>query len=631
MVKKFELIKKIEWPSWMPVILAFLGALLYLIQAVIYAHTTVTSLDEGSYLLKGILYLRGVYEPFEPYGPLTNKAPFAFLIPGFAEYLFGPGLRTGRFFSIFLGLLTVLGVWITSRHWAGKWIAAGTVWVFALSPVIIRIHSVAVSEVIIACMLTWMCVCVLGEDRRLWQIILGSIFASLAVLTRQNMAPVLPLLVLYVFWQHGKKKGIWSFVTAALVFLAVHAYYWPNILTIWAPWLPDGLTPFLDPFRLPKDALTIWDPSIDIWNRTVAFFQGIRYHFIPVVGSIFALALWSRPRDWKTASPPGAVPAMRAAVFLALLYFILFTMHAWAAVASQYESYSCVYCFANYLAFFDPLGILLLVIVLSASWKRNPPRMIIIPVILLILVLSVGIGFSSFENVGSSILNMPVPRMRDGQFLPGTTLLVNLIKNKFGFELPVIKRYISSAIGLAAGFGILLIAFFISRRAQNVQNRSGFALIVLNSYLVIGMLLSPLLNAGGSQLHCNQDLLAANEQLGAYLARVIPPHSLVYWDGGLSFTPMVYVPNVRIFPPQINDGYAYKTGGDPDTLLRFGYWNSVLLTQWRDDADIFVIEDKRYSSWKDFLNPQEFEEYQKPSTAPSCNDGAGLRIFHRLP
>ncbi len=228
-------------------------------------------------------------------------------------------------------------------------------------------------------MLTWMCVCVLGEDRPLWQIILGSIFGVLAVLTRQNMAPVLPLLVLYVFWEHGKKKGIWSFATVALVFLAVHLYYWPNILTIWAPWLPDDLTPFLDPFRLPKDALTNWDPAIDVWNRTIAFFQGIRYHFIPVVGSIFALVLWSRPRDWKTA------PAMRAAVFLALLYFILFAMHAWAAVASQYESYSCVYCFANYLGFFDPLGILLLVIVLSASWKRNPSRAILIPVILLVI------------------------------------------------------------------------------------------------------------------------------------------------------------------------------------------------------------------------------------------------------
>jgi hypothetical protein len=51
----FEFFKERKWPSWMPAALAGVGALLYLIQAVIYAHTTVSSLDEGSYLIKGIL------------------------------------------------------------------------------------------------------------------------------------------------------------------------------------------------------------------------------------------------------------------------------------------------------------------------------------------------------------------------------------------------------------------------------------------------------------------------------------------------------------------------------------------------------------------------------------------------
>ena len=95
--------------------------------------------------------------------------------------------------------------------------------------------------------------------------------------------------------------------------------------------------------------------------------------------------------------------------------------------------------------------------------------------------------------------------------------------------------------------------------------------------------------------------------------------------------PMVYIPNVRFFPPQINDGYTYRIGGDSDTLFRFSHWNSELNDQWMDSADVFIIEAKRYSTWKEFLNPQEFEEYQKPITAPSCEDGAGLRIFHRLP
>lgn len=625
MIRKFEFLKNKEWPSWAPMVMAALGSLLYLIQATVYAHTTVPGLDEGSYLLKGILYLRGVYEPFQPYGPFTNKAPFAFLIPGFAQYIFGDGLRTGRFFFIFLGMLMLLGVWITARRWSGNWVAAGTVWVFALSSYVIKTYSVTVSEVVIACLLAWMCVCVLGDDRPLWQIILGSLLAALAVLTRQNMAPVLALLIPYIFWQHGKQKGIWAFVAGAAFFLAVHIYYWPNILTIWAPWLPENLTPFLDPFRMPEDATPIWDPSIDFWNRMNAFFQGIRYHFIIAVGSIFSLILWPRPRGWKSDS------GMRAAVFLALLYFILFSMHAWAALASQYESYSCVFCFSNYLSFFDPLGILLLVIVYSKSERRPVSRVMQIFIVLLILILYSGIGYSLFESIGRWVYNIPVPRMRDGQFLPGTTGLVDVLTQRFDLSLTIIKRIISSGIGLFVGIGFVLTTSYVWRRAKKSDDLPAFSYRLINSFFILGFVLAPIVNARGSRIECQQDLLAANEQLGAYLANITPPNSLVYWDGGLSVTPLVYVPNIRIFPPQINSGYTHWEGGDADTVYRLSHWNDELNEQWKDSADIFMIESKRYSSWKDFLNSGEFEEYQKPLISPSCVEGAEIRIFHRLP
>ena len=474
-MKKYPILENKKITSWAPEFLALLGVLLYFVQAWHYAHTTIPGLDEGSYLFKGYLYLHGIYEPFQPYGPLTNKAPLAFLIPGLAEYIFGAGLRTGRYFAIFLGLLAVLGTWITARRWVGRWLAAASVWVFALSPMIIKIHAITASEVIIACMLAWMCVFILAEERSLWQIVLGSILGTFAVLTRQNMVVVLPLLVLYVFWQHGKQKGIASFVTCAVVFLAFHIYYWPNILTIWAPWLPESLTPFLDPFRLPKEATPIWNPSIDFWNRTIAFFQGIRYHFIPVVGSIFALIFLSLQRDWKID------PAKRAAVFLALLYFILFALHAWAAVASQYESYSCVYCFTPYLTFFDPLGIILSVIIISVSWKHKQSRTINVLSILVVLVISVGIGLSSFDNVGAALLNLPVPRMRDGQFLSGTTALVDFITNKFGLALTLTKRYLASVLGLDCWTWRLV------DRIRNIaphERRSSLAL-VLPSYCLM--------------------------------------------------------------------------------------------------------------------------------------------------
>jgi Dolichyl-phosphate-mannose-protein mannosyltransferase len=609
-----------ELPSWLPLILAGVGAILYLIQAIIYAHTTVSSLDEGSYLIKGMFYLNGVYKPFEPYGPLTNKAPFAFLIPGIAEYLFGAGLRTGRYFSIFLGLLTILGVWITARRWTNTWLAALTVWVFALSPMIIKLHARAVSEVIIACILAWICVLVLDKERPLWQVILASALAAIAVFTRQNMAPILPFLILYTFWQHGKQKGLWAFAAGSFFFLAFHIFYWPRVMTIWAPWLPENLTPFLDPFRIPTDSVPIWDPNIDFWNRLNSFFQGLRYHFIPLLGGLFGLILLPPRADWRSA------PAMRAAVFLAVSYFVLAAMHGWAAIASQYESYSCVFCFSNYLGFFDPLGILFFVIAFAYAWNQNPNCVVKILSILVVLVVATGIGYSLFEQVGNGLLNLPiVPRVRSGGI--GFVAIVDALTQGLDMPLVQVKRWISSSLGFLVGFAVLLASLFVWKRAQ----RSNFTLTLVNSFLVAGFALSPVLHLGESRLDCNTDIIRDHEELGSYLASIIPAGSLVYWDGGNAYTPMIYVPKARIFPPQINDGYTFHIGGDPDVLYYFSHWNAELDARWRAEADIFIIEAKRYANWKDFLTPQEFQEFAKPTASPSCNEGAELRIFQRLP
>ncbi|MFM8367150.1 MAG: glycosyltransferase family 39 protein [Chloroflexota bacterium] len=609
-----------ELPSWLPLILAGVGAILYLIQAIIYAHTTVSSLDEGSYLIKGMFYLNGVYKPFEPYGPLTNKAPFAFLIPGIAEYLFGAGLRTGRYFSIFLGLLTILGVWITARRWTNTWLAALTVWVFTLSPMIIKLHARAVSEVIIACILAWICVLVLDKERPLWQVILASALAAIAVFTRQNMAPILPFLILYTFWQHGKQKGFWAFAAGSFFFLAFHVFYWPRVMTIWAPWLPENLTPFLDPFRIPTDSVPIWDPNIDFWNRLNSFFQGLRYHFIPLLGGLFGLILLPPRADWRSA------PAMRAAVFLAVSYFVLAAMHGWAAIASQYESYSCVFCFSNYLGFFDPLGILFFVIAFAYAWNQNPNRVVKILSILVVLVVATGIGYSLFEQVGNGLLNLLiVPRVRSGGI--GFVAIVDALTQGLDMPLVQVKRWISSSLGFLVSFAVLLASLFIWKRAQ----RSNFTLTLVNSFLVAGFALSPVLHLGESRLDCNTDIILDHEELGSYLVSIIPAGSLVYWDGGNAYTPMIYVPKARIFPPQINDGYTFHIGGDPDVLYYFSHWNAELDARWRAEADIFIIEAKRYANWKDFLTPQEFQEFAKPTASPSCNEGAELRIFQRLP
>ena len=60
----------------------------------------------------------------------------------------------------------------------------------------------------------------------------GSAAAALIVMTRENMLPVIPLFAILVFWQHGKKKGIQSITVMGVVFLGIHAIYYPEILRI---------------------------------------------------------------------------------------------------------------------------------------------------------------------------------------------------------------------------------------------------------------------------------------------------------------------------------------------------------------------------------------------------------------
>jgi hypothetical protein len=248
-------------------------------------------------------------------------------------------------------------------------------------------------------------------------------------------------------------------------------------------------------------------------------------------------------------------------------------------------------------------------------------------IIFLVVVTAVGIGFSLFEEVGDGLLNLQVPRFREGRFQPGTTALVDFLRYGFNLELVQIKRVISASLGALIGLGVFAAALLVWRSGRS----SRFAVVLANSFLIAGFLLSPLLNMGAGRRDCEQDIIAAHERLGAYMDEIIPPDSLVYWDGGNAFTPMVYVLDARIFPPQINNGYTYHIGGDPDELYYFSHWNEELDLRWRGEADIFIIEGKRFWEWKDFLSPESFYEFDAPADAPSCVAGSELRIFQRTP
>ena len=101
---------------WLTEGVAIIGGILYFVQSLRNAHGLDSILDEGAYLFKGYLFATGQYVPFQDYGLWTNKMPLSFLLPGYIQLVFGPGVRTGRYFAVFLGLLILFGLWLLAKR-----------------------------------------------------------------------------------------------------------------------------------------------------------------------------------------------------------------------------------------------------------------------------------------------------------------------------------------------------------------------------------------------------------------------------------------------------------------------------------------------------------------------------------
>ena len=581
--------------------LAVLGGILYLYQSWIYAHIQTTVLDEGSYLLKGYLYAVGKYWPFQDYGPWSNHMPLSFLIPGYIQILFGPGLRTGRFFAIFLGCLMLVGLYLLVRRMGGKWWALGAILAVALNPAEVKIYSMALSQVLVACLLVWSLFFTLGEGRSLWQIALGSVLVSLMGLTRLNLFPVLPLFVGYIFWQHKWRAGLVATMIVGGGYLLGHVIFWPGIMRLWATWIPTNLAPFLARWRPPM--APGGNPQVGLHTRLISFLWGIRFHFVSVVGLLVALVLWPKA-EWKDRGN------FKASIFLIGLFILLLALHAWASLGTHpqtndamVENY-CIACFPLYISFFSAIG-LVLIAASASSWRWQITGWQQVPYAFLILILTSALGYSAFPDIGESIysrlvnplLRIRVPRVRDLQLIPGNAEIRAYVEYIFGISQNEVVHYsmriLPTLIGTLIGLGILLVAWLISRwfvqRGFSIQ--VPWVMIAMVVLLAIGFIISPtVVLGGGYQIYnCKGDVISSNEKVGAYLSSLIPPGSLVYWKGGESAIPLLYLKEARIFPPQINNGYTYRGGGESDALAKYGFLNEVLARKWAQQADYILI------------------------------------------
>ncbi len=609
---------------WLAEIFALLSAAAALAQSFRFAHAMDVTMDEGTYLFKGLLFWQGVYQPFQDYGPLTNKNPLAFFIPGLSQVIFEPGLRSGRYFSIFVTLLMLVGLWLVTRRLAGRGWAAGVVAALAVNPAALMYYSAAISQGITAALVVWSLVFALGRDRPVWELALGVTLAAAAVLTRQNMLPYLGLVVLYVLWENGWQRGGSAALIGLGVFVAANLLYWPKIYqVIWAPLLPGFVDRLLNiPAGVGMGGKALAVESFNWSSKLFSFWEGMRYNFLPLFGGLTALLLWQRRSRWVKPE------LFRAGVFLAAALLSLTALHIYGALGQDY----CIYCFAGYLTFFSPLGLVLLAVT-AHSWVRRPGVIRSGVIILTVLVWLAGLGFSAYREIAKPILTLPVPRVRNMRILPGETELWRMLANKFGWAYDFLERMLPAAAGVVIGV-LLLVLVGLALRRRSAQTGVGFALLCL--LLVLGFVLgpTPVLGSGKAVDLCPGDVIADHEMVGAQLRAAVPAGSLVFWYNDVSPLPLLYVPGVRIFPPQLNHGFNRVEGGNPDLVYRQGYWNEALFEQWAGEADVLLVADAYARPFSDALYARfsgQVDELDTTAAVTQCRPKSLIHIYRRIP
>jgi len=608
---------------WIADILALLAGIVYLAQSWAYAHTRESILDEGAYLYKGYLFITGQVRIYQDYGAWSNHMPLSFYIPGLTQIL-APGLASARYLAIILGLLFIIGIWLVARRVGGRWWAAAAVWVIAINPVLIKMYSVMVTQVLISCMMVWILVLVLGENRRHWQIGLGACLAGLMLLTRLNMAPVLPLLILYTFWRHGQKSGAIALAVGGAIVIVGHMLFWPGILRMWAYWIPNSFFSFLNPWKPPPDTNPYWDPNIDVFSRIASFFMSFRISFLTLAGAIATWIVWPRRNHWRKQGH------YRDAIFLSTIFLILWLVHIWATLLKNY----CVFCLPGYTTFFYPIGLILLIITLPI-WQRHPSRWRQFIAISIILMISAGIGYANFEQYGIVLYSLPVPKSIIGYHVSDETLrLGELVSTIFPVNRSELRRLFPTLVGLIIGSSLLLFAVVVQylKTCLMTDKSWAFGYVALMIFVLSGTVLTPSqpFSAGYSFYECEGDVMQSYAAAGKHLAQAIPSGSKVYWKGGLSVVPLLYASDISIYLPQINGDYTYYRNGSTDELERYGFWNEELAKKWALEANYILIEQRYYKEWlADLVNSGAYDELNSTPPVVPCRDNSRIRIFRR--
>ncbi|MGA2490533.1 MAG: hypothetical protein ABSF99_10195 [Anaerolineales bacterium] len=397
----------------------------------------------------------------------------------------------------------------------------------------------------------------------------------------------------------------------------------------WAPWLPASLTPFLNAWRQPDNVTPALNFQPNWITRLYALLEGLRFHFVSLVGPMIGLVLWPARKTWKSEQQ------FRFSVFLAMLFFLLLGLHIWGGLGLSGINYGDAFTVNPYFAFFAYIGLLLTIAILSNIERHlSVARQIVLGV--LIILISAAVGYGSYLSIGDSLAHLRIPRILSffttGKILPGIPIW-DYLANRYGivynishWMIPLISGLLIGLLVLAIGLAIW--SFLNHKRLMQFYSFGGITAAV---FLLVGISFSPTAALGGGfdQWECNMNVITTYEQTGQFLASALSPSDLVYWDGGNAVAILLYIPNIRIFPQQLDDQWNFFHGGDSNILARLGFWNDELANLWRDKANVIIIQQIDYSDWNSYLDPSKFVELQSPKAPLNCDPDTYLRIFIR--
>jgi hypothetical protein len=514
---------------------------------------------------------------------------------------------------------SLLALWWFVRREAGPWWAAAAVAVIAINPGVIRMYAQALSEGVVCCLLMSAVAFGVGRGRKLWHLMAGSLIFAATILTRENTLPIFGLYLIYLVFEYGWKKAFLAAIPGTVLLIVIHALYWPLIVTnIWMPWLPKE---FYSLFPQLPAAEAIWHPEISLTSRIYSFWQGVRFHFAMLFGFVVLILLWPDRSGWRKTS------SFRTVLFLAITTALMIAAHAWAALWKDY----CVFCFALYLNFFSILGVALIAVA-APLFRLKTSRLGDIFTGLIVLLAGTGIGFGAHQELDGILMKLTIPRVRGMQILPGSTELWRALSNKFGISFDDLSQIIPTAAGLLTAVLFLIIISIVFHRMKKRFSGISWGAFTMLAFFLFGLLLSPTPVFGNPpEPDCGGDVIATTEAAGKHLAALIPPGSTVFWEGGLSPAPLLYLKDIKIFGAQLNDGYAFRRGGDSDELYKYGFWNEELSSRWMNEADYLLIVDYGYKQGYDsVIDLNKFEELPLTDFIATCRDNSKIHTFKRI-